>query len=366
MIPAHAPVPGRGPRVRFAHAGRPGRRDLGAGWWPWWRSPETLVCGVRGHVVPARQARQLPDPWADLVTTTTDGRRLGRCIRCGAWIDAPEDQAPAEALSPLREEDVPRRGRGPARGHRPPPDRRRTSRPLVLLRPGRPRPADAAAQPRRPAAAGAVPDQHAAWAGSPARGRRPAAAASCERLTACSTCAAAPSAARPGGGGLLRRRRHRSHRPLARTPVGRIPHRLGDRRVPPVRTRRAVAPRDGSPGGGLVCERGRPGLPGVAQTPLQGGRAAAAIRSSRRADRWVVTPWGWPGPAGSARRPTLGDAVVAGSMTGLRHTGHLPGVDVVIPPEPHARGSGQTARPRRRRRESAALAVPPGGGPASR
>jgi uncharacterized membrane protein (DUF2068 family) len=89
--------------------GGPGR-DLGGRWWPWWRSPETLACGVRGHVVPARQARRLPAPFADLVTTTTDGRRLGRCIRCGAWIEAPEDQAPADVLSPLREEDVPRRG----------------------------------------------------------------------------------------------------------------------------------------------------------------------------------------------------------------------------------------------------------------
>jgi len=68
-----------------------------------------LACGVRGHVVPARRARRLPDPWADLVTTTTDGRRLGRCIRCAAWIDAPEDHAGTDVLC-LRPEDVPRRG----------------------------------------------------------------------------------------------------------------------------------------------------------------------------------------------------------------------------------------------------------------
>jgi uncharacterized membrane protein (DUF2068 family) len=85
-------------------------RDPGAGWVPWWRSPETLTCGVRGHVVPALKARRIPEPWADLVTTTTDGLRLGRCIRCGAWIEAPEDLAAADVLSPLREEDVPRRG----------------------------------------------------------------------------------------------------------------------------------------------------------------------------------------------------------------------------------------------------------------
>jgi uncharacterized membrane protein (DUF2068 family) len=87
-----------------------GRRDLGARWWPWWRTPETLVCGVRGHVVPAAWARVLPDPWADLVTLTVDGRRLGRCIRCGAWIEAPEDRADADVLSSLRQEAVPRRG----------------------------------------------------------------------------------------------------------------------------------------------------------------------------------------------------------------------------------------------------------------
>ena len=58
----------------------------------------------------ASQARVLPDPWADLVTWTVDGRRLGRCIRCGAWIEAPEDQAAADVLGPLRPDAVPRRG----------------------------------------------------------------------------------------------------------------------------------------------------------------------------------------------------------------------------------------------------------------
>jgi uncharacterized membrane protein (DUF2068 family) len=79
------------------------------GWW--WRHPETLVCGVRGHVVPASWARNLGTEWAHLVTVTADGRRLGRCLRCDAWVAAPLDASPADEFPVLTREHVPRRGR---------------------------------------------------------------------------------------------------------------------------------------------------------------------------------------------------------------------------------------------------------------
>src|ERR1700674_4853905 len=78
----------------------------------WWgRQAETFVCGVRGHVVPASWAQDLGTEWAHLVTVTADGRRLGRCLRCDAWIAAPLDASPADEVPVLTREDVPRRGR---------------------------------------------------------------------------------------------------------------------------------------------------------------------------------------------------------------------------------------------------------------
>jgi len=79
-------------------------------WW-WWRHPETLVCGVRQHVVPARWARKLEGELAPLVVTASDGRRLGRCLRCDAWLDAPVETTPAGELSTVPSDLVPRRGR---------------------------------------------------------------------------------------------------------------------------------------------------------------------------------------------------------------------------------------------------------------
>jgi len=78
----------------------------------WWsRHPETLVCGVRGHVVPAAWARDLGPDWAHLVTVTRAGVRLGRCIRCDAWIETPEDGVAAVTLETLEQAQIPRRGR---------------------------------------------------------------------------------------------------------------------------------------------------------------------------------------------------------------------------------------------------------------
>jgi uncharacterized membrane protein (DUF2068 family) len=77
----------------------------------WWRYPETLVCGFRGHVVPVRGAKTLLPEHGAIVTTTTDGRRLARCLRCDAWIDAPIESATIETLAPLSALELPRRDR---------------------------------------------------------------------------------------------------------------------------------------------------------------------------------------------------------------------------------------------------------------
>ncbi len=77
----------------------------------WWREPETLVCGVRGHVVPVARSLRVAPEWAHLEAVTTDGRRLGRCLRCDVWVEAPSQLATEPELGDLRQEDVPRRGR---------------------------------------------------------------------------------------------------------------------------------------------------------------------------------------------------------------------------------------------------------------
>lgn len=77
----------------------------------WWRQPETLVCGVRGHVIPVAGVREVAPDLAHLEATTIDGRRLGRCLRCDAWIEAPLGATSGGQLRELRQHDVPRRGK---------------------------------------------------------------------------------------------------------------------------------------------------------------------------------------------------------------------------------------------------------------
>jgi uncharacterized membrane protein (DUF2068 family) len=72
----------------------------------WWEHAEGLVCGVRGHVVPARA--RLPSEWAALSTMTVEGQRLGRCIRCDVWVAV---GPPTGEIGELTEAEVPRRGR---------------------------------------------------------------------------------------------------------------------------------------------------------------------------------------------------------------------------------------------------------------
>ena len=83
----------------------PGRQRL-----RWWHQPETLVCGIRGHVVPVADGRTSDAEHAGIVTMTSDGRRLGRCLRCDAWIDAPIDAASRDTVEPLDRLAIPRRG----------------------------------------------------------------------------------------------------------------------------------------------------------------------------------------------------------------------------------------------------------------
>ena len=91
-------------RAKKVHPG-PGREHLG-----WWYRPEVLVCGIRGHAAPVANAKATLPEHSALVATTTDGRRLARCLRCEAWIDAPPEGATATVLAPLAELDLPRRG----------------------------------------------------------------------------------------------------------------------------------------------------------------------------------------------------------------------------------------------------------------
>jgi uncharacterized membrane protein (DUF2068 family) len=77
----------------------------------WWHHPETMVCGFRDHVVPVRTAKAVLAEHGAIVATTSDGRRLARCLRCDAWLDAPPELATIETLAPLRALELPRRGK---------------------------------------------------------------------------------------------------------------------------------------------------------------------------------------------------------------------------------------------------------------
>jgi len=79
-----------------------------------WHS-ETLVCGVRGHVIPAARVRTLRPEDSGMGVDLPDGRRLARCARCDGWIavDVPTkaEQVDGESLPALESMDLPRRGK---------------------------------------------------------------------------------------------------------------------------------------------------------------------------------------------------------------------------------------------------------------
>jgi uncharacterized membrane protein (DUF2068 family) len=75
---------------------------------------ETLVCAVRGHVLPAAAAARLVPEDASLGVDGTDGTRLSRCLRCDTWVRSARptgDEVHYDRLPPVAELPRPRRGR---------------------------------------------------------------------------------------------------------------------------------------------------------------------------------------------------------------------------------------------------------------
>jgi len=75
---------------------------------------ETWVCSMRGHCAPAASAAGLRDEDRTIGAEMGDGTRVSRCLRCDAWIRAEVpvgDAARYDAVPPLAELDLPRRGK---------------------------------------------------------------------------------------------------------------------------------------------------------------------------------------------------------------------------------------------------------------
>ena len=69
---------------------------------------------MRGHVAPALDVARLRPGDRELGIDTSDGRRLGRCLRCDVWVEGitpVSDAAPQEVMPPLSELPLPRRGK---------------------------------------------------------------------------------------------------------------------------------------------------------------------------------------------------------------------------------------------------------------
>lgn len=74
-------------------------------------SAETWICALRGHRVPVASAARVGPDDAALGIELADGRRLGRCLRCDAWLVVPPPaRAAFDVVPPLSELDLPRRG----------------------------------------------------------------------------------------------------------------------------------------------------------------------------------------------------------------------------------------------------------------
>ncbi len=81
--------------------------------WPKAWHPETWVCSMRGHIIPAANAVTIGPDDAAIGAVLADGRRLARCLRCDTWIENPApDPATAQwvVLPPVAEIPKPRRG----------------------------------------------------------------------------------------------------------------------------------------------------------------------------------------------------------------------------------------------------------------
>ena len=81
----------------------PARRHRRTAW-------ELVVCGFRGHVLPADGAAELrPQDWA--LGFDRDGVRWCRCLRCDAWVPATAPADPERPHPPDRSEiEIPTRG----------------------------------------------------------------------------------------------------------------------------------------------------------------------------------------------------------------------------------------------------------------
>ena len=82
--------------------------------WPKHWHPETWICSIRGHATPAAAALHLGPEDAALGAVLSDGRRLGRCMRCDSWIEHPTPTATDATwtdLPPIAEIPKPRRGK---------------------------------------------------------------------------------------------------------------------------------------------------------------------------------------------------------------------------------------------------------------
>jgi uncharacterized membrane protein (DUF2068 family) len=80
-----------------------GKRRRRIGW-------ELIVCGMRGHFLPAADAAELR-PEDGLLAYERDGARWCHCLRCGAWTPMSAPSEPARQYPPSREEiEIPARG----------------------------------------------------------------------------------------------------------------------------------------------------------------------------------------------------------------------------------------------------------------
>ncbi len=74
--------------------------------------PETLVCALDGHVVPAGTVARLRPTDLGLGIDLPDGRRFARCLRCDAWVATePPADPERDTLPPPEEIELPRRGK---------------------------------------------------------------------------------------------------------------------------------------------------------------------------------------------------------------------------------------------------------------
>lgn len=72
---------------------------------------ETITCGARGHCAPAATVRVLRPTDSRYGVDLADGRRLARCLRCDAWIDATAAPKTVDALPTRDDLPKPRRGK---------------------------------------------------------------------------------------------------------------------------------------------------------------------------------------------------------------------------------------------------------------